>query len=76
MRRLPIFKPCRVVMPPSVAASFVRDMRAFLAEPNAIKRDEIAARQLDVLTRFRLPRERDLRLSDVKAMFLEMRDHA
>jgi hypothetical protein len=76
MRRLPIFKPCRVVMPPSVAASFVRDMRAFLAEPNAIKRDEIAARQLNVLMRFRLPRERDLQLSDVKAMFLEMRDHA
>jgi hypothetical protein len=29
-----------------VARAFVKDMRAFFAEPNAIKRDEIAARQL------------------------------
>jgi len=50
-------------------------MRAFLAESNVTKRDEIAARQLDVLEKFRLPQERDLRLSDVKEMFLQMRDH-
>ena len=50
-------------------------MRAFLAESNATKRDEIAARQLDVLEKFRLPQERDLRLSDVKEMFLQMRDY-
>ena len=74
VRRLPVFRPCRVVLPPSAVASFVRDMRAFLTEPNAIKRDEIAARQLDVLEKFRLPQERDLRLSDVKEMFLRMKD--
>ena len=33
-------------VPAAVARSFVKDMRAFFAEPNAIKRDEIAARQL------------------------------
>lgn len=76
VRRLPIYKPCRVVLPPSVVASFVRDMRAFQAEPNATKRDEIAARQLDILDNFRLPQERGLRLADIKQMFLEMRDHA
>jgi len=76
VRRLRIFRPCRVILPPSVAASFVRDMRAFLAEPLAIKRDEIAARQLHVLERFRLPGERELRASDVKEMFLQMKDHA
>lgn len=76
VRRLPVFKPCRVVLPPSAAAGFVRDMRAFLAEPDAIKRDKIAARQLQVLERFRLPQERELRLSDVKEMFLQMKDHA
>jgi hypothetical protein len=65
-----------VVLPPSVAASFVRDMRAFQAEPNAVKRDEIAARQLDILDNFRLPQERGLRLSDIKQMFPEMGDHA
>jgi hypothetical protein len=32
-----------------VAKQFVKDMRAYFAEKNAIKRDEIAGRQLDVL---------------------------
>jgi len=35
--------------PPGVARRFVEDMRAFHAEPNAIKRDEIAVRQLHAL---------------------------
>jgi hypothetical protein len=76
VRRLPVFKPCRVVLPPSAAARFVHDMRAFLAESNDCKRDEIAVRQLLALEKFRLPQERDLRLSDVKQMFLQMKDHA
>jgi hypothetical protein len=33
-------------LPPAVARRFVDDMRAFHAEPNAIKADEIAGRQL------------------------------
>ena len=33
-------------LPMAVAKNFVRDMRAYFAEPNAIKRDEIAARQI------------------------------
>jgi hypothetical protein len=36
-------------LPMAVAKNFVRDMRAYFAEPNAIKRDEIAARQLHAL---------------------------
>jgi hypothetical protein len=59
---------------PAVARRFVEDMRAFqAAEPNAIKRAEIAARQLHGL------KQRDagkLRLSDVKEMFEQMRDRA
>jgi len=51
-------------------------MRAFFAEPDVLKRNEIAARQLHVLENFRLPQERDLRLSDVKQMFTEAKDHA
>jgi hypothetical protein len=35
-----------IELPPAVARAFVKDMRAFFAEKNAIKRDEIAARQL------------------------------
>jgi hypothetical protein len=76
VRRLPVFKPCRVILPPSAVASFVRDMRAFFAEPDAIQRDKIAARQLRMLESFRLPQERDLQLSDVKQMFVEAKDRA
>jgi hypothetical protein len=32
-----------------ISRRFVEDMRAFHAEPNAMKRDEIAARQLHAL---------------------------
>ena len=34
-----------IELPPAVARRFVEDMRAFHAEKNSIKRDEIAARQ-------------------------------
>ena len=40
-------KPLEV--PPEVARRFFEDMRAFHREPNPIKRDEIAARQLHAL---------------------------
>jgi hypothetical protein len=63
-------------LPPAVARSFMKDLRAFHAEPNAIKRDEIAARQLHALRAYEEPRERKLRLSDVKDMFEQTRDHA
>jgi hypothetical protein len=35
-----------VELPPAAARRFVEDMRALHTEPNAIKQDEIAARQL------------------------------
>jgi hypothetical protein len=38
-----------IELPPAVARRFVEDTRAFHAEPNAIKADEIAARQLHAL---------------------------
>jgi hypothetical protein len=46
-------------------------MRAFHAEPNAIKRDEIAARQLHAL---RGRHTGKLRLFDVKEMFFQIKD--
>jgi hypothetical protein len=46
----------------AVARRFVDDMRAFRAEPNAIKRDEIAARQLHALKQRYTGKQR---LSDV-----------
>jgi hypothetical protein len=60
---------------PSVARAFVKDMRAFFVEENPIKRDEIAARQLRALRVYSPPRAKKLRLSDVHAMFLHMRNH-
>jgi hypothetical protein len=59
-----------------VAKNIVCDILAYFAEPNAIKRDEIAARQLHALRQHQGPREKKLRLSDVVAMFVEMKDHA
>jgi hypothetical protein len=62
-----------IELPPTVARNFVRDMRAFFAEPNPIKRDEIAARQLRALRPYVPPRMKKLRLSDVHAIFWEMK---
>jgi hypothetical protein len=62
-------------LPPAVARAFVDDMRAYFAEENRLRRDEIALRQLYVLRERQGPREKTLGLSDVKAMFLHMRNH-
>ena len=59
-----------IELPPKVAQSFIRDMRAFFAAPNTLKQDEIAARQLQALNEYRRPRDPKLWLADVKQMFL------
>jgi hypothetical protein len=61
-----------IKLPPGLARRFAEDMRAYFAETNLIKRDEIAARQLHALKQHYAGK---LRLMDVKAMFLQMRDH-
>jgi hypothetical protein len=63
-------------LPPKVARAFVADMKAYFAEENGHKRDEIAARQLSALNEFRGRQEKPLRLSDVKEMFRQMKDEA
>ena len=60
-------------LPPEVARRFFEDIRAFHREPNPIKRDEIAARQLHALRGYLRPRDKKLRLSDVKELFERMR---
>jgi hypothetical protein len=56
-----------IELQPAVARRFVEDMRGpFHAEPNAIKRDEIAARQLRALKQH----------YEVKEVFEQMQDHA
>jgi hypothetical protein len=67
--------PKPIELPPKVAKAFVRDMRAFFNAKDRLKQDEIAARQGFLLNQH-LPRGLKLRLTDVKRMFLEMRDHA
>jgi hypothetical protein len=54
----------------------VKDMLAFHSEPNAIKRDEIAARQLHALRGHQGPREKKLRVHDTIVMFEQMKDYA
>jgi hypothetical protein len=60
-------------LPPEIARRFFEDMRAFHRERNPIKADEIAARQLHALAGYLRPRDRKLRLSDVKELFEQMR---
>jgi hypothetical protein len=62
-----------VELPPAVARAFVKDMRAFFAEPSAIKHDEIASRQLFALKQHSTGK---LRIHDVKEMFEAMKDQA
>ena len=58
-------------LPPKVARRFVEDRRAFFAERDVIKQDEIAARQLYAL---REHYSGKLRLMDIKMMFSMMID--
>ena len=57
-----------------IAKAFARDMRAYHAESDAMKRAEIAQRQLDALQRFQGSRDKKLRFRDITRMFEEMKD--
>jgi hypothetical protein len=61
-------------LPLAVAKTFARDMRAFFEARTQLEQDEIASRQLHALQAFQRPRDKKLRLADVKRIFLEMRD--
>jgi hypothetical protein len=63
-----------IELPPRVAQAFVRDMRAFFKAKNQLKQDEIAP--VARAHAFQRPRDKKLRLADVKRMFLEMREHS
>jgi hypothetical protein len=63
-----------IELPPAVARRFMEDLRAFFAEESPITRDEIAGRQMSVLRQYQGPREKRLRIPDIKEMFLRMRD--
>jgi hypothetical protein len=62
-----------VRLPPALAREFVEDMRAYFAEEDGDNRDLIAVRQLRALKQHQGPREKPLRLSDVKQMFREIK---
>jgi hypothetical protein len=73
--RLPTKKPPQAV-PLRGSISFTRDMRAFFKARTQLEQDEIASRQLHALQAFQRPRDKKLRLADVKQMFLELKDQA
>ena len=64
-----------IELPRAIARAFLRDMRAFYAEKNPIKRDEIAGRQMHVLRKYQGPRAKPVRIPDIMEMFREMKDH-
>jgi hypothetical protein len=55
-----------IELPPAVARRLVEDVRAFFAEENPIKRNEIAGRQMSVLRQYQGPREKPVRIPDIK----------
>ena len=59
--------------PPEAAKAFVRDMKAFFKASGQLMQDEIAAKQAWLLKQH-LPRGTKLRTSDVKELFLQMKD--
>jgi hypothetical protein len=63
-------------LPPEIARRFFEDMRAFHRERNPIKADEIATHQLHALRQYQTPREKKLRLSDIKQLFELMMDQS
>jgi hypothetical protein len=62
-----------IELPPEAAKAFVRDMKAFFRAKGQLMQDEIAAKQVWLLKQH-LPRGTNLRTSDVKELFLQMRD--
>ncbi|MGY3615641.1 hypothetical protein [Bradyrhizobium sp. USDA 10063] len=68
-----IDRPKQADLPPEVARAFMEDLRAYFDEPNEHKRNEIAARQMHVLNQYRPRRAKRLWISDIKAMFQQMR---
>ncbi|MBO4228375.1 hypothetical protein [Bradyrhizobium neotropicale] len=68
-----IHRPKQPDLPPEVAHAFMADMRAYFAEPNEHKRNEIAARQMHILNQHRPRRAKRLWISDIKTMFEQMR---
>jgi hypothetical protein len=65
----------QLAIPPEAAKAFVRDMKAFFKASGSIMQDEIAAKQAWLLNEH-LPCGSRVRLSDVKDLFLQMKDHA
>jgi hypothetical protein len=61
-------------VPPEIAQRFVDDMRAYFAEPNRIKREEIVVRQLSALRQHLRPSDPDLDLIHIEELFDLMRD--
>lgn len=77
----PLFAPTYIEampieLPPKAAKTFVKHMRAFHSEPNAIERDKIAGDAAHLLKPYLPPRDRKLRLPDIYEMFEAMKDHA
>jgi hypothetical protein len=62
-----------IELSPEVAKAFVRDMRAFHAAKDSLKKDEIASKQLWLLKQHWKAK---LRITDVREMFVQMKDHA
>jgi hypothetical protein len=57
-----------------IPEGYQADLRAYYAEQDGVKRDEIAGRQLHTLRQYQAPDEKKFRLADVKRLFELMKD--
>ena len=60
-------------IPPETAQAFVRDMKKFFKAKTVLDRDEVAAGTAWMLKNH-MPRGTKLRITDVKELFLQMKD--
>ena len=63
-------------IPPKAAKAFMRDLKAYVREPDIRKRDLIAGDQMPALWEHQRPGDRRVNIVDVKEFFYAMKDHA
>jgi len=64
----------QIEIPPEAAKAYVRDMKKFFMAKALLDQDEVAAGTAWMLKNH-LPRGTKLRITEVKELFLQMKDH-
>jgi hypothetical protein len=63
-------------IPSATVKAFMRDLKAYVREPDIRKRDLITGDQMRALWEHQRPRDRRVNILDVKELFYAMKDQA